>query len=290
MSDTAQRLPEKIRFYNHYQPVLDAGSYELSVAQDVNISGIQRAHDTDDKKFAHARTFHVSPRRFNLEPGDVHAVYPPGNSVGLFGSTTPHVVLRKRALPWERKLQPNGGVVLPWVALLLFHDGEAPEIRTLPLTEVVGGGNTPNSDGLLRPNLTVRAGVDDEAGGQAMVIDVPRAMFEQISPALEDLRFLTHVRETYTGDKELLGLDVDEWFSVVLSNRLPKPGLNTVHLISLEGWIDVLRRAPSATPARRDISAASSLRLVSLANWSFTEKADSPGNFQRLMAGSTSDF
>jgi len=276
MSD-AQKLPDKIRFHNHYRPILEAGSYEIELTQNVDIGGIKRAADSAVKTFTHKRVMHVSPRRFSLAPGDLHAVFPPANAEGEFGSALPHLVLRKRGLPWERAIGGSIEKPLPWLALLLFHDGEAPAIQTIRIQDVQAGAENPPADGVLRPAITVRAGVDDEAGGQTLAIDVPRDIFEKIAPSLGDISLLAHVRQTYTGDKELLGLDVDEWFSVVLSNRVPKAGLNTAHLVSLEGWAGVLQT--------RNFAGATKLRLVSLANWSFTEKLTAKGSFAKLIDG-----
>ena len=45
MSDT-QKLPDKIRFHNHYRPILDAGSYEIELTPPMSVFGIANAAAT----------------------------------------------------------------------------------------------------------------------------------------------------------------------------------------------------------------------------------------------------
>jgi hypothetical protein len=272
MSDSeALTIPEgKIRFYHHFRPALDVGRYEIEATQTLDLPGVEEGKDP---KFTARQIFHVDGRRFTLGPGDVHAVYPPANQEGFFEFALPHVVLRKRALPWERNVG-GGSAPRPWLALLLFHPGETFTLETHPFSVAARQTSNPDAGGLLRPDISVSR--LDDPQGRAQCIDIPRATFERIAPTREDLPFLAHVREVNTGGKELLGLDVDGWFSVILGNRLPVPGLNTVHLVSLEGWVQVLAATAAAAPT---IPAGTNvIRMVSLANWSFTVKARPAGS------------
>ena len=66
-------------------------------------------------------------------------------------------------------------------------------------------------------------------------------------------------------------------FSVLVANRFPPPGGNTVYLVSLEGWNDLLDAPGQA-------SAASRVRLITLASWSFRERSDRPRHVRRVDA------
>ena len=95
-------------------------------------------------------------------------------------------------------------------------------------------------------------------------------------PRKEDLHYLAHVREVETNNKETWSLLKEGKFSVVICNRFPETQakaseekdwgiVNTVCLVSLEGWGDCLNNpdvwmprrfivcwcsAPGASPAR----------------------------------------
>jgi hypothetical protein len=270
----------KIRFYNSYS-ALQVGRYQISVEQRLGLKdpGILSA----DPVFTQKQIFNVAGRRFSLGPEDVHAVYPPAHQEGFFDQTVPHVVLRKRALPWERSVGTDANQnPLPWLALLLFHGAEAPAVQTLALSDVVGRSSTPDANGLLRPKIPSLS--SDDPNERAMVIDVPAATFQAIAPTIADLPFLAHIRQVNTGDKELLGLDADGFFSVILGNRLPIAGaVNTAHLVSLEGWTDFLKVTASTAPRTALPAAAQSVRMVTVANWNFTAKPGR-GNFHALVS------
>jgi hypothetical protein len=272
MSDSEQlTIPEgKIRFYNHFTPALDAGRYEIAATQKIDLA---ESEEAKDPAFFATQIFHVDARRFTMGPGDVHAVFPPANQEGFYEQAMPHMVLRKRALPWERNIG-GGATPRPWLALLLFHGAEAPAVSTLAFALVAKQIDNPDSGGVMHPDISVSS--LDEPGGRALCIDIPKATFEAIAPTLEDLPFLAHVRQVNTGGKELLGLDVDGWFSVILCNRLPAPGLNTVHLVSLEGCVSYLRPTAASQPATPLASTVKAVRMVSLASWSFTVKRREP--------------
>lgn len=279
-SDPLNIAPGKIRFYNNYS-ALQAGRYEITVKQQLGLK--DKGILNEDPVFTQKQVFNVAGRRFTLAADDVHAVYPPAAQEGFFDQTIPHVVLRRRALPWERNVgSDTRNNALPWMALLVFHGAEAPAVQTLKVTDVVTQAATPDAQGLLRPKIGLTSA--DDPAGMAMTIDIPVQTFRTIAPTVEDLPFLAHIRQVNTGDKELLGLDADGFFSVILANRLPRAGIvNTVHLVSLEGWIDFLSATASASPRTALPATATSVRLVSLANWKFTAKPGR-GNFHALVS------
>ena len=96
------------------------------------------------------------------------------------------------------------------------------------------------------------------------------ATFAALVPTHEEATLLTHVRSVDTGDKTLLGMKDDGWFSVVISNRLPQhvgdssaPTPYIAHLVSLEGFETFLDRAAT------DTRSIDYVRMLSLYLWTF---------------------
>jgi hypothetical protein len=80
-------------------------------------------------------------------------------------------------------------------------------------------------------------------------IDVPLPLFKEIAPMESEISLLCHVRQVNTEDKELLGMDDDGWFAVVVGNRIPEPGKKYLAcLVSLEGAQAYLPTTIEATP------------------------------------------
>lgn len=112
---------ESIRFYDNYEPPLDAGDYVISVQQSVanRVSTDPALNENFPQAGPQTQSFSVVAPRFTLDPADIHSVFPPQRSSGAFDQNLPHLVLAKRNLPWERYLQ-SGNKATPWMAVLLF--------------------------------------------------------------------------------------------------------------------------------------------------------------------------
>lgn len=292
--------PGNIQFYDNFKPTLEAGRYTATLQQSIELG-----EDPDDQNFTDVRIFEVAAPRWRLGPQDVHAVYPPPHSDADYSQTLPHIVLRRRSTPWERTLGdatiattgPAGGEVTksyprPWLALLLLTAGELGGATpvTRPINALV---SDPPEANVLLPKLALTAAelVEIAAATGAdshhpvpvcQTIDVPRRHFAAIAPLPDELPFLSHIREVYTGGKEILGLEEDGWFSVVVSNRLPNnvanfPNRHIAHLVSLQGWQAQLedRNVPDGD--------TSLLRLVTLASWEFTSRSANRGDFKSLL-------
>jgi hypothetical protein len=145
-----------IRFYDNYQPPLEADDYVIYVQQRVQSADVAPPFDQSFPAAAPlTQAFSVAAPRFALDPADIHSVFPPENSGGAFDQNLPHVVLTKRALPWERALV-GGDKGTPWLALLLLSpeeiiapaDADAPNGGTLANPTRVG---TYRSTELLAP-------------------------------------------------------------------------------------------------------------------------------------------
>ena len=295
--------PGRIRFYDRLEPILPGGDYEIILRQKIverPLDGQPAALETidllagffdDEEK---TQQFQVAPVRLRLTPQQVHAVFPPPSTSSDYSEMLPHIVLRQTGLPWERDLGdytvaagPQQGLQhrRPCLALLLFTTEEMVNIqqRTLPAAQIAGGTTDRFnvSNNVLRPRLSAADFLDPTGN----VLDIPRALFAAIAPQLDDLPFLSHVREVNTGDKEIVGLREKGRFAVVISNRRPQPpagaenGRHIAHLVSLVGWREFLTNPLAAPPE------ATTLRLVTLASWEFDNAGSGGrGSFKGLMS------
>ena len=272
-----------------------------------------------------SQKFIVRGSRFTLNPTDIHRAFPPNNTTGLYDEYLPMVVFNKRSLPWERELDlspsqiqglPSGlqdPGLYPWVALLVFSGDELiiPQPASGPAPDPPQGSqtnptrsasfalnNVVNSTfdgtqtagpppGILGPTI----GLEDDEDPNTIfcnVIDIAADTFAQLIPTLNDLRFLAHVRQVSTVNKEpLANTPHDGWFSTAIANRfcVPPPTANgtagqrnIAHLVSLEGLEPFLG---VGTPL--PVSGFQKVRLISLYSWTFTCLHDPVENFRQVM-------
>jgi len=264
MSGTDKR---DITLVDAFRPQLPAGKYTLTATQALVVETASGKTAT----WTETKTFWVRAPRFALAPDEIYSVYPPDGQTGAYHDTVPHVVFRRKALPWERKITGEGQKKAPpWMALLLFDEDELAEIRiaTSALKDVA----SPPA-GIRGPRIDLDAWEKDEPSDPGEVnknlcptIDLPGPSFRRIVPRLGELGLLAHARHVATGDKEDVPGIGDGWFSVLLANRLPAEGKrNTAFVVSLEGFDDLIGDSePSTLPAR--------IRLAVLATWSFTSR------------------
>lgn len=236
--------PGSMYLYDAMTPPLLAGAYGLTATAEARLGDSQGTRTIPD-----ARYFTVDAPRFTLPPGEVVGTYPPRNGHGPFHDSIPQVVLGRRTLPWERVMdsthrlpqptrpaplqapQPAGAV--PWLALLLFEEGECTLLPQQPLTQVVPADVY---DRLGRP-----AGIFCDA------VEARADLVAEIMPSLDELQLLTHVRQVNVDDRELAAGDSDGWFAVVMGNRLPRNGYKyTVCLVSVEERTDLVPADPPA--------------------------------------------
>ena len=257
----------QIKFIQSCLPSLDAGEYRITIGQKVVNAG-------DSIIPQIIKSFVVKGARFSLDPDDVYSVYPASNHQGNFDNSLPHIILSRRTLPWERTMdgslpqrhpgQAEPQAVEPWMALLLFQEGEIPTVQNLTLDQL----NSADQD-TITPDIILDPDAGDSASVICSVIDIPLRLFLNIAPQKEELKYLAHVRLLNTDNKETSGSDTGGWFSVIIGSRLPKSGsdgiVNTVHLVSLEGLQNYL--PGSGKPSS---SKYTKIRLVSLKSWSFT--------------------
>lgn len=273
---TEELPPHKIRFVQNHRPALDAGDYTITIEQKIEVP----EQIDKDNVFTTTRKFSVSGPRFNLNPQDVQAVFPPAGSLGEHSNVLPHIIFGRSTLPWERMADYSSEDV-PWLALLLFDEDEAPtpvdptkieahmgsKLQTITLMDLKTADRAKfpkvydRNDDVVKadePYLKLEFGDHDE--DKVTVIDIPQQLLQQIMPAKGALRWLAHVRQTKAdADKA----EVDE-VAVIICNRLPKAGgVSVVHLVSVEG------RYGDQTFDYQTNNPDDLVRLVSLYSWRF---------------------
>jgi hypothetical protein len=199
-------------------PDLPAGGYTVRVRQTITAPGA-----TTQALDSHLE---VTAPRWVLPADQVLSTFPPNQAAGAFSSRLPQIVLRRRTLPWERELDGRATTSplprqIPWLALVVLADAECEYRGAKPIADCITKG-------------VVLEGRNDAATGASIV--VTDEVVRQVFPTKEELPLLAHVREVDLSDTELALGDDDGWLAVVLSNRLPQPGVRyRACLISLEG-------------------------------------------------------
>jgi hypothetical protein len=275
-----------------FVPMLTAGEYTLEATQSLSVTVEKKEkEDKEEEKaldsFETSKKFFVRGPRFTIAPDEIYSRYPADGHRGAYHQTVPHVVCRRKALPWERPLVPNQPSLPdskappePWIALLLFNEAEfkeaglpdPPPFASRSFQEVV---QPPT--GIRGPKIALdpwetdqkpAAGGGKERNNRCTALDIPLALFRKAAPRLDELRRLAHARLVDTRDKEDVYGVGDGWFAVVLANRLPADKQrNIAVLVSLEGFIDLIDRAE---PAQGDAT----IRLVVLDHWTFVSEGE----------------
>ncbi|MCQ0090816.1 hypothetical protein [Roseovarius sp. M141] len=274
--------PGEIRFSQAALPPLPAGAYALSGQQEVVLQ-----HEDETPTYQAKQEFIVDGPRFALAPTDVQMVVPPANQAGDWENYIPNIVLRRRILPWVRTIDgnpvPADTVSTPWMGLISLTaaelGGAAAEIAApSPVVTGTAGDLVQSANpAIAGPKLNLSP---DELKTPMLYLDLEAQLFQAIAPTLDDLMYLAHVRDVNTDDKEILGLDEDGSFSVVVGNRIIQTSktddvVNYVFLVSLEGHQDHL-------PGHAIAAGVTTFRLASLAWWK-VQAIPMPGDFIEIM-------
>ncbi|GGZ33270.1 hypothetical protein GCM10010387_29260 [Streptomyces inusitatus] len=267
-----------LRFYDNQVPALAAGNWQINLTHTLK--------DITTGTMGATQNLVVSAPQFAMDPALILNRYPPADSTGPYDTVLPHIVLNDALLPWERTMTNTADANrTPWLALLVLGEDEIIGGSTSPTrtqTDTVSGFLAADP-AVLKPAVTRE---DDVAlADPCTFIQLPADLFARLIPRLDELRFLTHCRESHIGDKAEQGLETDGLFSAVIANRFPAaPATGTeaqksiVHLVSLEGLEPYLVDQPAFTKG------ISSVALVSLASWTFHTTPDNPQDFRGLAA------
>lgn len=232
--------PGHFQLYTHFEPALTAGDYLFRTTQNLGAVDKDGTLDPTDLPVEALETHvRVTSPRFVLPPDQALSTYPPAGTEGSYGARLPQVVIKRRTLPWER-LVDGAPAGTPWLALVVFAEGEAQVLTNVAVADCVTSGVT-------------LAGDPDVAKGSCL--SIRQSMVHTIMPTQLDVPLLVHGREVDLGDTELMMGDDDGFLAVVIANRLPVP----VHaadgsevpvkyhaaLVNLEGqWSALLPKAP----------------------------------------------
>ena len=308
-------LNENVTFIQNASPGFEAGTYRLEITQTLSeaksrgakssagegksdATGMGGGKRIDDGDLRTSYDFAVSGERFSFAQPDkaVFCVFPADNSSGNYQTVLPHAVFAQATLPWMRS--PSGrrpaadaqGDIPTWLWVMLLdeRDVAAHQGASLdPATGVIGDlfpGSVYTNSTLPADGVSYfSAGGDASAlePGQQMsnpiqFIDVPRALFDQVAPRIEDLRLMAHVRKVSLVRKPTIAQVSDRGvpvgsFSIVFGNRLAQIGVNTrCYLVSLEAMAPYLPGGGSA--------GGGVVRLAVLRSWRF-RASDSPAGF-----------
>ncbi|WP_019634418.1 hypothetical protein [Actinomadura atramentaria] len=242
---TAQLEPGRIDFYDDVTPGLRDDRYRVRVTTTVEHADAPDASDAQVLEvFTEDRWIEVAGPRYRLDRGEVLAAFPPPDAEGDYDTTLPHVVLRRRTLPWERVVPP--GTTTPWLAVLVLGESEA----VLKREAVAPDG---------RPCTTVT---------------LTEAVARRALPRRADVRLLCHARHVAPGGADVAA-DDDGWVAVVTANRLPAHGEpQRACLVSLADHGAVLDAVGSGGPV------PASVALPVLYDWTF--RVGEGGTFQEV--------
>lgn len=230
----------RVEVFPAMPPKLLAGRYRLQLDQEMTEEG--GGNPLGDVA-GETRHLEVTAPRVAMPGTELFSTYPPPNAAGPFSTRLPQVALRRRTLPWERAMPeapgpPPGPHPNPWLALVVVTADEATFLTGLKAPDA------------FTPAAAQALGVVDD-GSRADAIELTRTAVHQVFPNKEELALLAHVRKVDVFDSELAGNDDDGWVAVLLSNRLPRPGLAyRACLISLEGQFAALPDAQDAVEDR----------------------------------------
>ena len=274
-----------MQLYDNSIPALEAGVYTITVQQDI------KEIDTQGYFQPVTQEIEVRAPQFTLDPQEIHSVYPPADSNGIYGEILPHIVLNKRVLPWERLLVKTDKTI-PWLALLLFQEDE---VKVDPQTNFSTFSSTvaeflqadPN---VLKPAIDRSALSPEVLNSQCQSIIISADVFTAVLPRLPEVRYLAHCRVVNTDDQEILNLEDEGGFSVVVCNRFPQSdgsggaagAKNIAHLVSLEGFAEYLTENPSF-PKKQGSNESKDIQLVSLKSWSFVSAPAASESFAQLL-------
>jgi hypothetical protein len=275
---------QEIIFIQYDMPALKSTEYTITVKQKTN---------QQPGEFSTSKRFAVTSERFSLNPEDINGTFPLNLANGEFAGVLPHVLFNRRILPWERS-SVSTDAAAPWLAVLLFNEGEQPQViqrkanDLVPLGDkITVAGSTVTGTGKMPTDTFSYPGLNHLSYGETPddtcnTIDVAAALFAGIAPSKSDLPFLAHIRKMQTLDKtDDLAKEVEN-YTIVLGNRMPKRDATSyAYLVSLENMGDYL---PDDNGTSHLPAGMKQVRLLTYLNWSYTVNEDDE-TFKQLLEG-----
>ncbi|MBS0255149.1 MAG: pentapeptide repeat-containing protein [Proteobacteria bacterium] len=254
-------MTDPITLLSYSKPALASGSYSIKTQQTLKGVLTRGTNTTPLDLITPAAptetSFQVGGPRTVLASGDIAGVFPPRDGHGDFSTALPSVILSRATLPWERS--PGFAGDNPWLALLVFAEGEAFAASTVTIGSLAVAG----TGAIVWPAMPIE--LDEDANAQVSVLDVQKSLLAAQLPTVADLPFTAHVRQPATASAAAQ--------AVVLASRVPRDDQRYVaHLVSLAG------RYFSGGFQFGAAGDTDSIRLISLAQWSWSSERGS-GNF-----------
>ncbi|MEG4144665.1 hypothetical protein [Microcoleus sp. Pol12B5] len=163
----------QIQFIQNHQTALGAGKYQIKFEQ--TVKGTDYKNNNFSASFDSSFTFIVQGSRFELNPQDIHSVFPPAGSSGDHSHVLPHIVLKRSTLPWERLAQ-SGNQYVPWLALIVIYEEEENLLKTI-LKENIDKISTKLWEHLLSKNIAWLKSINDN---EAIILDKKNRKTEKL--------------------------------------------------------------------------------------------------------------
>lgn len=238
-------------------PPLEVGAYEIKVEQVTNLK-VALAVETVNVS--------VATERFNIPSDQIYSVYPPENAVGDYSECLPNIVLKRRTLPWEMKLNKEREE-MPWMMLMVLDETDSYEVVNSTCEAAV----TPAPNTFV-PNLELEHYEKPES--PCSFVTLPKELFSALVPYAEDLCFLAHGKGVSLDYKVTDETVKDDWFATVVTNRFCLMPTDETHaithtamLVSLEGFETCLKDSRQREEALGEYD---SVRMIVLTSWHFS--------------------
>ncbi|HQU57702.1 MAG TPA: WD40 repeat domain-containing protein, partial [Saprospiraceae bacterium] len=205
-----------VNFIQNHLPLLKSGEYNVQLKyEQVLVDGADR---TGEARFTEVldQKLYVAGKRYVLPTSDIQSVYPPNGSKADYSTKVPHIILKRSTFAWERSIDGTAAAdALPWLALLVFDQEEAPMAKTISLESFNTSRNSmhvPSLEEITDAADLLEVGESNE--DQVTIIDVPKATLEKLMPMREDLAYLAHCRRDLEGKE----VTIDELREVIPQN------------------------------------------------------------------------
>ena len=192
-TDLQDSTSDLMTFCDNYKTPLAAGSYRFVLQQTVKVEGEGARHYYRDQPFE------VQAPRYTIDGSEIQARFPPPGGVADYQNTLPHLVLRTRALPWERTVWSGAGGE-PWLALLMLSEQDVLEgqvvakIGTLsdlaPQQKEAAYWSRAEGAAMILLPKSVRA---EDPQTAVQLLDLDLKLFLKLCPRRKELPLLAHL-------------------------------------------------------------------------------------------------